>query len=211
MLPLSHDEVVHGKGSLLANMPGDAWQQFANLRLLYGYMYACPGKKLLFMGDEFAQGSEWSHERSLDWHLLDVEWHAQIQRYVGDLNRIYREERALHDLDVDPSGFEWVDASDAEASVLSFLRRGANGETILCVFNLTPVPRSSYRVGVPREGRWHEVLNSDATIYGGSGQGNLGGVDALPVGMHGRRSSVLLTLPPLGVVLLRHEGPTSSS
>jgi 1,4-alpha-glucan branching enzyme len=211
MLPLSHDEVVHGKGSLISNMPGDEWQKFANLRLLYGYMYACSGKKLLFMGDEFGQHAEWSHETSLDWHLLEVPLHAQAQRFVGDLNRTYRGEPALHELDVEGAGFEWVDASDTDASVLSFIRRGANGDTILCVFNLTPVPRTSYRIGVPREGRWRELLNSDATIYGGSGQGNLGAVEALPVPMHGRRSSVLLTLPPLAVVLLRHEDPSSSS
>jgi 1,4-alpha-glucan branching enzyme len=211
MLPLSHDEVVHGKGSLISNMPGDTWQQFANLRLLYGYMFATSGKKLLFMGDEFAQGAEWSHEKSLDWHQLETPLHAQVQQFVGDLNRVYRFEPALYELDVDPAGFEWVDASDSEASVLSFIRRGANGDTVLCVFNLTPVPRTSYRIGVPREGRWREIVNSDATVYGGSGQGNLGAVDALPVAMHGRRSSVLLTLPPLAVVMLKHEEPSSSS
>jgi 1,4-alpha-glucan branching enzyme len=211
MLPLSHDEVVHGKGSLISNMPGDEWQRFANLRLLYGYMYACSGKKLLFMGDEFAQNDEWSHEKSLDWHLLDAPLHAQVQQFVADLNRTYRAQPALHELDVEGSGFEWVDASDEGASVLSFLRRSTGGETILCVLNLTPVPRASYRIGVPREGTWRELLNSDASIYGGSGQGNLGAVEALPVPMHGRRSSVLLTLPPLSVVLLRHEEPTSST
>jgi 1,4-alpha-glucan branching enzyme len=211
MLPLSHDEVVHGKGSLYSIMPGDQWQKFANLRLLYGYMYACSGKKLLFMGDEFGQRAEWSHEASLDWHELDHPFNAGLQQFVSDLNRTYRSEPALHDLDVEASGFEWVDAADSESSVLSFIRRGANGDAVLCVFNFTPVPRTSYRIGVPREGTWRELVNSDAVHYGGSGQGNLGAVEALPVPMHGRRSSVLLTLPPLSVVLLRHEGPSSSS
>jgi 1,4-alpha-glucan branching enzyme len=211
MLPLSHDEVVHGKGSLIARMPGDDWQRFANLRLLYGYMYACAGKKLMFMGDEFAQWDEWSHEKSLDWHLLQSAPHAQVERFVADLNRTYREEPALHELDCEAAGFEWVDASDREASILSFLRRGRGGETVLCAFNFTPVPRASYRIGVPREGSWREILNSDATDYGGSGQGNLGAVEALPVPMHGRRSSLLLTLPPLSVVLFRHEEPSSST
>jgi 1,4-alpha-glucan branching enzyme len=204
VLPLSHDEVVHGKGSLLHRMPGDDWQKFANLRLLYGYMYAQPAKKLLFMGAEIAQRDEWNHDRSLDWHLLQYEPHGGVQRWVADLNRIYRDEPALHELDCEPSGFEWIDADDAEQSVLSFFRKGRSGATlILCVANFTPVPRRNYRVGVPRGGTWVEILNSDAAIYGGSGQGNLGRVEATPVPRHGRSHSLDLVLPPLGFVFLR--------
>jgi len=204
VLPLSHDEVVHGKGSLLHRMPGDDWQKFANLRLLYGYMYAQPAKKLLFMGAEIAQRDEWNHDRSLDWHLLQYEPHGGVQRWVADLNRIYRDEPALHELDCEPSGFEWIDADDAEQSVLSFFRKGRSGATlILCVANFTPVPRRNYRVGVPRGGTWVEILNSDAAIYGGSGQGNLGRVEATPVPRHGRSHSLDLVLPSLGFVFLR--------
>jgi 1,4-alpha-glucan branching enzyme len=207
VLPLSHDEVVHGKGSLLARMPGDGWQKFANLRLLFGYQYAQPGKKLLFMGGEFAQGREWSHESSLDWHLLGTPWHAGVQRWVADLNRLYRSEPALHELDFDPAGFEWVDANDADTSVLSFLRRGrSTDDCILVLCNFTPVPRTDYRVGVPRGGFWRELLNSDAPDYGGSGWGNLGGVEALPVPCHGRSHSVMLALPPLAVVFFKSTG-----
>jgi 1,4-alpha-glucan branching enzyme len=198
MLPLSHDEVVHGKGSLYERMPGDNWQKLANLRLLFGYQHALPGKKLLFMGGELGQPSEWNHDSSIDWHLLELPDHVGVTRFVGELNRLHRERPALHELDVDPAGFEWLDASDADASVLSFLRRGRDPEqVVLCVFNFTPVPRASYRLGVPRAGRWSELLNSDAHDYGGSGQGNLGGVEAVPVQMHGRPWSLVVTLPPL--------------
>jgi 1,4-alpha-glucan branching enzyme len=204
ILPLSHDEVVHLKGSLLSKMPGDTWQKFANLRALYGYMYATPGKKLLFMGGEFGQWREWNHETSLDWHLLEEPAHREVQHWVGDLNRVYRSEPALHSLDVNPKGFEWVDCCDAEQSVASFLRIGVDpSDVILVVGNFTPVPRQNYRLGVPRGGYWSEILNSDAPLYGGSGWGNLGGVEAVPVPLHGRPYSVTLTLPPLGVIFLK--------
>jgi 1,4-alpha-glucan branching enzyme len=203
MLPLSHDEVVHGKGSLLSKMPGDDWQKFANLRLLLAYMYAMPGKKLLFMGAEFGQWREWNHEESLDWHLLDQPMHSGISRWTGDLNRVMRDEKPLHELDFDPAGFAWIDGSDAEQSVISFLRRSTRDELIIAVFNFTPVPRYNYQIGAPLPGRWLELLNSDAPIYGGSGQGNLGGVDAAPVGRHGHLHSLTLTLPPLGALFLK--------
>ncbi len=204
VLPLSHDEVVHGKGSLLARMPGDAWQQFANLRLLYGYMWAQPGKKLLFMGGEFGQGAEWSHESSLDWHQLELPPHAGVQRWLADLNEVMAANGALHERDCVPEGFEWVDASDAAASVLSFLRHGhAADEVVLAAFNFTPVPRSAYRLGVPLPGRWVELACSDRTEYGGSGVGNADGVEADALPAHGRPWSLELSLPPLGCVLLK--------
>ncbi|HXI95211.1 MAG TPA: 1,4-alpha-glucan branching protein GlgB [Candidatus Acidoferrum sp.] len=204
MLPLSHDEVVHGKGSLLSKMPGDDWQKFANLRLLYAYMYAQPGKKLMFMGDEFGQWDEWDHDQSLDWHLLNQPMHSAMRLWVGDLNRILREEKALHELDFDPAGFSWIDASDTDQSVVSLIRKGRSPQDILVgVFNFTPVPRHNYQVGVPQAGRWLELLNSDAPLYGGSGQGNLGGVDAVPISVHGHRHSVTLTLPPLAALFLK--------
>jgi 1,4-alpha-glucan branching enzyme len=207
VLALSHDEVVHGKRSLLDKMPGEDRARFANLRLLLGYMGAQPGKKLLFMGAELAQGREWSHEASLDWHLLGVAQHAGVQAFVRDLNRLVRSEPALHARDFEPGGFEWVDCNDAEASVVSLLRHGRDGDPdVLVVLNFTPVPRQGYRVGVPRGGFWREVLNSDAAEYGGSGWGNLGGLEAAPVGAHGRHHSLVLTLPPLAAVFLRAEG-----
>jgi len=206
-LPLSHDEVVHGKGSLLSKMPGDDWQKFANLRLLYGYMYGMPGKKLLFMGDEFGQRDEWRHDCSLQWTLLEDPSHSSLQRWVGTLNRFYAGERALHERDFDPAGFEWIDANDSNDSVLSFLRKDASGgDMIAIICNFTPVSRTNYRVGVPRGGFWRELLNSDASEHGGSGHGNLGGVEATPVGSHGRPFSLNLTLPPLGVVFLKSGG-----
>jgi 1,4-alpha-glucan branching enzyme len=209
VLPLSHDEVVHGKGSLLGKMPGDHWRKLANLRLLYGYMWAQPGKKLLFMGGELAQYREWNHDASLDWHLLEDESHAGITRWLEDLNRLYREDPALHELDVSPDGFEWIDANDAENSVLSFIRRGKKGEPVVAVFHFTPNPRDNYRIGVPGGGHWQEILNSDAERYGGSNRGNMGGVDAVPVPLHGRTHSLTLSLPPLGVVFLkRSPSPT---
>jgi 1,4-alpha-glucan branching enzyme len=203
MLPLSHDEVVHGKGSLLSKMPGDDWQKFANMRLLLAYMYAMPGKKLLFMGIELGQWTEWNHEASLDWHLVDDSMHDGLSRWTGDLNRVLREEKPLHELDFDPAGFAWVDASDSEQSVISFLRRSTKDELLMAVFNFTPVTRYNYQVGAPLPGRWLELLNSDAPIYGGSGQGNLGAVEAAPVGRHGHLHSLNLTLPPLGAVFLK--------
>jgi 1,4-alpha-glucan branching enzyme len=202
VLPLSHDEVVHGKGSLLSKMPGDAWQQFANLRLLYGYMWATPGKKLLFMGGEFGQGREWHHDSSLDWHQLGLPPHYGVLRWVSDLNRVYREERSLHEGDCQPWGFEWIDASDGATSVLSFLRHGGY-ETMLVVCNFTPVVRHNYRVGVPHGGYWREVLNGDGGEYGGSGVGNQGGVMATTDPSHGRPCSLTLTLPPLAAVFLK--------
>jgi len=204
VLPLSHDEVVHAKGSLVNKMPGDAWQKLANLRLLYGYMWAQPGKKLLFMGAELAQYREWNHETSLDWHLLDDPGHAGVCRWLEDLNRLYREQPALHELDASPDGFEWIDANDALNSVLTFLRKSEDGrEVVLVVLNFTPVPREGYRVGVPRRGLWTEVLNSDAAEYQGSGVGNLGGVEAASVPLHGRSWSLTLSLPPLGAAFLK--------
>lgn len=204
VLPLSHDEVVHGKGSLLGKMPGDDWQKFANLRLLFAYMYGQPGKKLLFMGGEFGQWREWGHDQSLDWHLTEYPSHAGLQRFVEDLNKLYRMEPALHLHESDWTGFEWIDAGDALNSSISFLRKSDNPEeSIVVVGNFTPVPRHNYRVGVPADGYWRELLNSDAGIYWGGGQGNIGGVDATPVPYHGRPYSVNLTLPPLGVLYLK--------
>ena len=207
VLPLSHDEVTHGKGSLIGKMPGDYWQKFANLRLLYGYMYGQPGKKLLFMGGEIAQWNEWDHEDSVEWPLLDYPIHSGLQRWVADLNRVYRAERAMHELDADHAGFEWVDCNDIGASAITFLRKSKDGaETILGAFNFTPVPRTGYRVGVPHGGFWREILNGDAMDYGGSGMGNAGGVAAQPIPTHGRPYSVAITIPPLAAVYFKHEG-----
>ncbi|MGE0312524.1 MAG: 1,4-alpha-glucan branching protein GlgB [Lautropia sp.] len=204
MLPLSHDEVVYGKKSLLEKMPGDDWQRFANLRLLLAYQWAHPGKKLLFMGGEIAQRSEWSHDGGIDWWLLEAPAHRGIADLVADLNRLHREVPALHQRDFDAGGFEWVDASDAAQSVLSFLRHAADGSPpVLVVCNFTPVPRHGYSVGVPRAGRWVELLNSDAGRYGGSGMGNFGEVEARDEPQHGRAASVRLTLPPLATLMLR--------
>ncbi len=207
VLPLSHDEVVHGKGSLLDRMPGDAWQKFANLRLLLANQWSQPGKKLLFMGGEFAQWDEWDHEKSLDWHLTEAPRHAGIGRMVTQLNRLYREEPALHELDESPEGFEWIDGADAEQSVLAILRKGEggcdSGSVVLVVANYTPVPREGYRVGVPMGGEWLEILNTDAKEFGGSGVGNLGRVEAVEPGEHGRDHALELTLPPLSLVMLK--------
>ena len=201
VMPLSHDEVVHGKGSLIAGMPGDGWQKFANLRLLYSYMTAQPGKKLLFMGCEFGQGREWNHDASLDWNLLEHPLHEGLRKLVGQLNRIYRETNAFHQTDFNHEGFEWIDASDAEQSVLTFLRKDKHGEQLVAAaFNLTPIPRHNFRIGVPREGTWSEILNSDAEEFGGSGQGNFGAVESTPVSWNGRPSSIIVTLPPLGAI-----------
>jgi 1,4-alpha-glucan branching enzyme len=204
VLPLSHDEVVHGKGSLIGRMPGDDWRQFANLRLLFAYMWAHPGKKLLFMGGEFGQRREWTHEASLEWHVLQYPLHHGAQKWVSDLNRTYRENRALHAKDFSPEGFRWVQRGDWEQSALSFLRlAGDEAPPVLAVFNFTPVPRFNYRVGVPRGGYWRELLNSDAEVYGGSGLGNCGGTDALPMPYEEYSHSLTLTLPPLAAVFLK--------
>ncbi|HZZ59315.1 MAG TPA: 1,4-alpha-glucan branching protein GlgB [Opitutaceae bacterium] len=207
ILPLSHDEVVHGKGSLIAKMPGDGWQKFANLRAYYGFMWAHPGKKLLFMGGEFAQGREWSYNESLDWHLLDIDWHRGVQSLVRDLNHLYRELPSLHRFDCSGEGFEWIDATDTLQSVLSFIRKGAPGEsTVLAVCNFTPVPRPNHRIGVPAGGWWTERINTDAADYGGGGMGNGGGVMAEAIPAHGRSFSVNLTLPPLSTTIFVHRG-----
>jgi 1,4-alpha-glucan branching enzyme len=204
VLPLSHDEVVHGKGSLLGMMPGDEWQKFANLRLLLAHMHSQPGKKLLFMGGEIGQWAEWNHDTSLDWHLLDFPPHQGIQAWVRDLNRLHRNEPALHELDFDPAGFEWIDCGDSQQSIISLLRKGKrDGESILIVLNFTPVPRLDYKVGMPRGGFWRELLNGDAREYGGSGIGNGGGCMAEPVSFHGRPFSLNLTLPPLAAVFFK--------
>lgn len=204
ILPLSHDEVVHGKGSLPGKMPGDEWQKFANLRLLFGYMYAQPGKKLLFMGSEFGQVREWAHDMSLEWWVLEYPVHRGVQLWMESLNRVYRTERALHELDHDPAGFAWVDCNDTSTSVLSLLRKGrSEADTVLVVLNFTPVPRTGYRVGVPSGGYWRELLNSDAQEFAGSGVGNLGGVQAEPIPTHGRPYSLNLTLPPLAALFLK--------
>jgi 1,4-alpha-glucan branching enzyme len=207
ILPLSHDEVVYGKGSLLGKMPGDEWQRFANLRSLFGYMCAQPGKKLLFMGGEIAQGSEWQHDQSLDWLALNDPRHAGMQRWVKDLTWFYRNEPALHELDCDPAGFEWIDCRDAESSVVILLRKNRRQDRfVLVACNFTPVPRLNYRIGAPVGGMWRESLNSDAKDYGGSGIGNMGEVEAAPVPCHGQRFSLPLILPPLATVFLTNTG-----
>jgi 1,4-alpha-glucan branching enzyme len=206
ILPLSHDEVVHGKGSLLDKMPGDRWQQLANLRALYGYMWAHPGKNLLFMGGEIAQEREWSHERSLDWHLLERPEHQGVQSLVRDLNGVYRDEAALWEVDSEPAGFAWLELNDAAANVIAFARFSLAAERVLvCVCNFSPVPRPGYRVGLPREGEWREVLNTDAAEYGGSGVGNAGPIATEATPWHGQEWSAEVTLPPLGVVWLSPE------
>jgi len=207
ILPFSHDEVVHGKGSLLGKMPGDDWQKRANLRLLLGYMFAQPGKKMLFMGDEFGQGREWNHDGGLDWQLLAQPSHSGIRHWVGDLNRVYRAEPAFFQSDCLPQGFEWVDCCDAEQSTISWLRRSASvDELILVVCNFTPVVRRNYRLGVPVPGHWRELLNSDAKEYGGSGQGNFGGIHTVPFASHGRAHTLTMTLPPLAMVCFKVQG-----
>jgi 1,4-alpha-glucan branching enzyme len=202
ILPLSHDEVVHGKGSLLAKMPGDDWQRLANLRLLYGYQFAQPGKKLLFMGGELAQHGEWNHEAGLDWARLDDPAHRGIANWLADLNALYRQHGALHELDCDPRGFAWAQPNQADTGLLSFLRFSAEGSPMLVVCNFTPVPRQNVLAGVPAGGYWAERLNSDAHTYGGSGVGNLGGVDSHPVPMHGMPHTLTLHIPPLGCLFL---------
>jgi 1,4-alpha-glucan branching enzyme len=204
VLPLSHDEVVHGKGSLLAKMPGDDWQKFANLRLILGYMYAQPGKKLLFMGGEFGQWREWAHDEDLEWHLLDYPPHSGLKRWVEDLNRLYRAQPALYELDFEQAGFEWIDCNDVEHSTVSLMRKGHSlSSWLVAACNFTPTTHSNYRIGVPRPGYWKELLNSDAKDYGGSGQGNLGGVEASPIPLHGHPYSLTFTLPPLASVFFK--------
>ena len=204
VLPFSHDEVAHGKGSMLNKMAGDSWQKFANLRLLYGSMYSQPGQKLMFMGCEFAQWNEWNHDSSLDWHLAEHGPHEGMLKWVSDLNAFYKAEPAMYELNCNSAGFEWVDANDSQQSVTAFLRHGEKpGETILAVCNYTSVPRHGYRVGVPRDGFWKEILNSDSVAYRGSGMGNMGGVPAEAAPSHGRPWSLLLTLPPLSITFFK--------
>jgi 1,4-alpha-glucan branching enzyme len=218
VLPISHDEVVHGKGSLLTKVPGDRWQQMATLRALYAYMWAHPGKQLLFMGQEFAQGAEWAESRSLDWWLLDAPDHRGVARLVSDLNRVYSGTQALWSRDTTPDGFRWIDANDAAGNVYSFLRvgdgappadgsaAGGTGSLLACVANFAAVPHEEYRIGLPRAGRWDEVVNTDAEVYFGSGVGNFGGVEALEQPWHGQPASATLRVPPLGALWLRYEG-----
>jgi 1,4-alpha-glucan branching enzyme len=203
ILPLSHTEVVSGKGSMIQKMPGDEWRKFANLRLLYGYMFGHPGKKLLFMGNDFGQWNEWNHDRSLDWHLLAEPRHKGLQRWVRDLNTMMRGEPALYELDAESAGFEWIDCNDAARSVFSFLRARRAGQTLIFVANFTPVVHHNYRIGAPAGGLWEEILNGDAVLYGGSGQGNMGGVEASPLPVHGRPWSLSITVPPLSTVVFK--------
>lgn len=204
VLPLSHDEVVYGKGSLFQKMPGDKWQKLANLKLLYGYMYGHPGKKLLFMGSEFAQINEWNWQWQIEWHLLDDEAHRGVTNFIRDLNSLYKKEKALYEVDFHWNGFEWIDFSDSEQSIISFIRKSKNNrEFLIFIFNLTPVPRFNYRIGVPEEGFYKELLNSDSYIYGGSNLGNNGGVWSQNYPFHGRPHSIELTLPPLAVLILK--------
>jgi 1,4-alpha-glucan branching enzyme len=207
VLPFSHDEVVHGKGSMYAKMPCDDWQKHASLRTLYGYMFGHPGKKLLFMGDEFGQVREWNHDRSLDWHLLDEPLHAQLRTFVADLNRQYHAQPALYERDFDPAGFRWIDCNDNENSVVSLIRYARDpGDFVVMVVNFTPVPRAEYRIGVPEPGYYAELLNSDASIYGGGDVGNGGGVHSEPIGAHGFEHSLRLRVPPLGCLYLKRHG-----
>jgi 1,4-alpha-glucan branching enzyme len=205
VLPLSHDEVVHGKGSLIGKMPGDEWQQFASLRLLFGYMWTHPGKKLLFMGGEFGQRREWQHDESLEWHVLQYPLHAGVARWVRDLNHLLRATPSLHELDFVDGGFQWVDCDDADVSVIAFLRKSRSGELALVVCNFTPVPREAYRLGVARGGVWRERLNSDAGVYGGSDLGNLGSLATEATPSHGQAQSLSMRLPPLAIVVLTPE------
>jgi len=203
ILPLSHDEVVHGKGSLLGKMPGDIWQKFANLRLLFAYHFAHPGKKLLFMGGEIAQWKEWNHEESNDWNLLKYESHRGIQKLTEELNKIYRDELSLHQRDCDVRGFRWIELGDSLQSIISFARIGNKGNFIVCVFNFTPVIRHNYRIGVPELGFYRELLNTDSEIFGGSNVGNFGGVYSQEIPFHGFPYSLELTLPPLAALYFK--------
>jgi 1,4-alpha-glucan branching enzyme len=203
ILPFSHDEVVHGKGSMFGKIPGDDWQKAATLRALYGFMYAHPGKKLTFMGGEFGQGREWNYDSSLDWHLLAQPLHRGLRLYVSDLNRVYASEPALHELDFDPAGFQWIDCNDNENSVVSFIRRSKSGEVVVALLNFTPVPRDGYRIGVPAAGAYNELINSDAEAYAGGNLGNAGVVYTEAIPSHGHEQSLRLNLPPLGFLLLK--------
>jgi len=212
LLSLSHDEVVHLKGSLFHKMPGDNWQRAANLKALLGYMYGHPGKKLLFMGGEFGQWKEWNHDTSLDWHCLDSALHKGIHSWLKDLNSFYQSQPALHELDFQSDGFEWMDFHDWEHGIISFVRKSkTQADQVLVVCNFTPIPRYSYKIAVPRSGFWREELNSDAKVYGGSGHGNLGGMQAVSEPAHGKQFSMKLTLPPLGVLFFKWEAPPPSS
>ena len=202
---LSHDEVVHGKGSMLNKMPGDWWQKFANLRLTYAFMYAHPGKQLLFMGCEFGQSAEWNAKQSLDWHLTGWEPHGQLQSMMSTLGHLYKEERPLWEIDHHESGFEWISCDDADSSIISFVRKSAHGEMVLCVFNFTPVPRENYRIGAPASGRWTEIFNTDSSLWGGSNVGNYGSVYSQQMEWQGRPQSLLINLPPLAGVYFRWE------
>jgi 1,4-alpha-glucan branching enzyme len=204
MLPFSHDEVVHGKGAMLAKMPGDEWQKAANLRALYAFMYTHPGKKLMFMGSEFGQWREWSHDRSLDWHLLDQPAHAGLRQFVADINRLYASQPSLYEVDFEAAGFDWIDCNDTDSSVIAFVRRARDPhDWVLVVLNWTPIVRQSYRIGVPEPGFYQELINTDASPYGGSNVGNAGGLTADPIAAHGHPYSLNLTLPPLGGLVLR--------
>jgi 1,4-alpha-glucan branching enzyme len=211
ILPLSHDEVVHGKGSLLSRMPGDDWRRFANLRTLLGYQWCFPGKMLLFMGGEFGQRGEWDANAQLDWGLLEAgPYHRGLQRFIRDLNKLYVSEPALWQSDYDPSGFFWIDCTDNQNSVLSFVRQSAGGKSLLAIIlNLTPVPRVKYRIGFPKSGRWLEVLNSDSALYGGSNIGNLGGVAGDGPKCHNQPCSAEMTLPPLSIIAFKAENDTA--
>jgi 1,4-alpha-glucan branching enzyme len=211
VLALSHDEVVHGKGSLWGKMPGDEWQKFANLRLLLGYMFTLPGKKCLFMGGEFGQRREWNHDDQLDWDLLDLAPHQGLLLWMTDLNRAYRGEPACFELDMAPAGFEWIDCCDTQKSVISYIRKSrSSAGTLAVAANFTPLPRHNYRIGLPAAGHWAELLNSDAREYGGSGQGNFGGHEAAPLPCHGRAWSINVTLPPLAIVVFKASQPATS-
>jgi 1,4-alpha-glucan branching enzyme len=210
VLPLSHDEVVHGKGSLIGRMPGDEWQRFANLRAYFANMYAHPGKKLLFMGSELAQYQEWSHDRSLDWHLLEHSSHRGVQNVVRDLNNLYRETPALYELDFSAAGFEWIECSDRDNSILSWIRRDKSGEIVICITNFTPVVRNNFRIGVPQAGSYRELLNTDAQHYGGSGISNPA-MTAEPVASHNRPQSLSLELPALATLILEPAQPTAGN
>jgi 1,4-alpha-glucan branching enzyme len=203
ILPFSHDEVVHGKGSMFGKMPGDDWQKAATLRSLFGFMYAHPGKKLMFMGAEFGQGREWNYDASLDWHMLETPLHGGIRQFVKDLNHLYGRERALHEVDFDGHGFHWIDCNDSDNSIVSFLRRSQEGESVVAILNFTPVPRDGYRIGVPEPGTYAELINSDSELYGGGNVGNGGTVFTEPIASHGHAQSLRLTLPPLGCLLLK--------
>ena len=208
ILPISHDEVVHGKGSMLNKMPGNDWEKFANLRAYYGFMWGHPGKKLLFMGQEFAQAAEWNHNQSLDWSCLGDERHEGMQRLVRDLNSVYREQPSLHVKDCEPDGFQWIESNDAEASTYAWIRRGGeNDRPVVVISNFTPVERTDWTCGLPHSGKWAERLNTDASIYGGGDRGNMGAVHAIEEGWHGQPASAKVTVPPLSTVILTYEGP----